>query len=131
MKKTAYLCIVIGFGMLMAGCSSSEWEDYQLFPDPYEYDVKYNSIYHYGYNQGCESALYAKGVANTQSRTDSVLAGSQTRFDEGWREGNQACKNGLRVVMPTSLINGSSPYPNSIATELTEGESSSSQYLPQ
>ncbi|MCW8328534.1 hypothetical protein MD588_06910 [Photobacterium sp. SDRW27] len=86
------------------GCSSSDYENYQLFPDEYVYEVKYDSIYYYGYNQGCESALNAKGQPDMDYLKDETLDNSDTRFNEGWDAGNTACKEGVRKIMPSLII---------------------------
>ncbi|PSU09474.1 hypothetical protein C9I92_08015 [Photobacterium ganghwense] len=97
--------------VLLSGCANEPWpkydyalDEYKLVPDDYEYDVPYNSIYHYGYNQGCASALRAQQTGNGMVK-DETLDGTNTRFNAGWDAGNLACRNGLRVIMPTSKIN--------------------------
>ncbi|GAL02334.1 hypothetical protein JCM19237_5227 [Photobacterium aphoticum] len=108
MKKTVYWA---GLGVLISGlmgCSTSEWESewerYQLFPDAYTYDVPFDSIYHYGYNQGCETALSLLGVTDTEYQKDEALENSDTHYDQGWEDGKQACQQGVRALMPTSKI---------------------------
>ncbi|MGF1684447.1 hypothetical protein [Photobacterium minamisatsumaniensis] len=103
MRKTWYWAGMIIFPIALTGCTSSNIENYQLFPDEYVSDVKYDSIYHYGYNQGCESALNLLGLADMDYRKDDTLDMSDTRFNEGWEAGNQACTSG-RTIMPTSKI---------------------------
>ncbi|MGF1727120.1 hypothetical protein [Photobacterium nomapromontoriensis] len=104
MKKTGYWSGVSLLAILLMGCSSADWNKYQLFPDEYTYNPPYDSIYHYGYNQGCETALNAKGLANTQSVKDATLDRSDTDYDAGWNAGNKACIGGQQVLMPSSRI---------------------------
>ncbi|MGF1728115.1 hypothetical protein [Photobacterium kasasachensis] len=99
-KLTVIAIVALG----VMGCSSSEVENYQLFPDEYVSNVEYDSIYHYGYNQGCESALNLKGQPDMDYLKDITLDNSDTRFNEGWDDGNAACKDGVRRIMPTSKI---------------------------
>ncbi|KHT63486.1 hypothetical protein RJ45_11790 [Photobacterium gaetbulicola] len=104
MKKTGYWAAIVILPVTILGCSSSELESYQLFPDDFVYDVPYDSIYHYGYNQGCDSALGVTGSYGKVFGKDETLDGSDTKFNQGWDDGNQACKSGMRVLMPTSFI---------------------------
>ncbi|PSW20680.1 hypothetical protein C9I98_07485 [Photobacterium sanctipauli] len=120
MRKTWYWAGIVTSVIALMGCSSSEFENYQLFPDEYVYDVEYDSIYHYGYNQGCESALNVLRVADMDYRKDTTLDNSDTRFNEGWGDGNQACQS-VRMIMPTSKIMPSQPIRPAYAAEYAEG----------
>lgn len=106
MKKTGYWAAIVILPMTMLGCSSSDLENYQLFPDDYDYDVPYDSIYHYGYNQGCDNALGVTGNYGKVFGKDETLDGSDTKFNQGWDDGNLACKQAnSRILMSTSFIN--------------------------
>ncbi|WP_299018002.1 hypothetical protein [uncultured Photobacterium sp.] len=94
------------------GCSSSDYENYQLFPDEYVSDVKYDSIYHYGYNQGCESALSTKSVPDMNYLRDATLDNKGTKFEQGWEDGQSACKDGVRRIMASLVVNANSSKEN-------------------
>ncbi|ELR66848.1 hypothetical protein C942_04547 [Photobacterium marinum] len=102
MNRRLIVIVMLTFGVF--GCSSSDYENYQLFPEEYVSDVEYDSIYHYGYNQGCESALSTKGVPDMVYMRDITLDKQGTRFEQGWEDGNSACKDGVRIIMPTLII---------------------------
>jgi len=106
MTMTYRLTVIAILTVGVVGCSSSDYENYQLFPDEYVNDVEYDSIYHYGYNQGCESALNVKGQPDMDYLKDITLDNSDTRFNEGWDDGNTACKDGSRKLMPSLIITG-------------------------
>ncbi|MDO6706084.1 hypothetical protein [Photobacterium sp. 1_MG-2023] len=105
MWKVLGLC----FGsVILAGCSGMDSAygvgEYTLFPKAYVNDEPYDSIYHYGYNQGCESSLSLKGVIDTAYMKDIALKDSDTRYNEGWEDGKNACEDGLRRIMVTSRL---------------------------
>ncbi|MGF1687234.1 hypothetical protein L4C36_11160 [Photobacterium japonica] len=121
MKKTVYLAGVGGLVFGLLGCSSAEWENewdrYQLLPDDYTYNVPFDSIYHYGYNQGCETALSVLGVTDTEYQKDVTLENSDTDYDQGWEDGKQACEQGVRNVMPTSRIVPGPIVPSTVTSD--------------
>lgn len=102
MKRKATTIVFIASGII--GCSSSDFENYRLFPDQYASNVKYNSIYYYGYNQGCESALSSKVQDDMDYMKDETLDNSDTQFNEGWDAGYEACKDGVQRIMPSLVI---------------------------
>lgn len=108
MKMTYRLAVVVILVLGAIGCSSSDYENYRLFPEEYVNEVEYDSIYYYGYNQGCESALNVKGMPDMDYLKDSTLDNSDTRFNEGWDAGNTACKDGIRRIMPSLIITANS-----------------------
>lgn len=95
----ARLTIIAMLSLSAISCTSADYEDYRFFPREYVSNVEYDSIYHYGYNQGCESALNAKGQTGMDYLKDVTFDGSNTRFNEGWDAGNKACKEGVRAVI--------------------------------
>ncbi|CAG20317.1 hypothetical protein [Photobacterium profundum] len=97
----ARLIIIAVLSLSAIGCTSADYDNYKFFPEEYVTNVKYDSIYHYGYNQGCESALKEKNVEDTEYQKDETFDGGLTRFNDGWDAGNAACKNGMRNVMYT------------------------------
>lgn len=102
MSLKSTIIAIVATGVI--GCSSSDYENYQLFPGEYVSDVEFNSIYHYGYNQGCESALSTKGIPDMDYMKDETLDNSDTKFNAGWDDGNQSCKDGVRRIMPSLKI---------------------------
>ncbi|MCM0148607.1 hypothetical protein KCN56_08540 [Photobacterium galatheae] len=103
---------------ILTGCSGMDSEyavgEYTLFPKAYVNQETFDSIYHYGFNQGCESALKLKGVADTTYMKDLTLTDSDTRYDEGWEDGKAACEHGLRSIMESSKIHAGSQSVNSM-----------------
>ncbi|PSW05132.1 hypothetical protein [Photobacterium lipolyticum] len=95
----ARLIIIVMLSLSAISCTSADYKDYRLFPREYVSNEEYDSIYHYGYNQGCESALNTKGQTGMDYLKDVALDGSNTRFNEGWDAGNKACKEGVRRGM--------------------------------
>ncbi|UTV29737.1 hypothetical protein [Photobacterium atrarenae] len=106
MKYIFHWSVLTTLIVTLLGCSSSEIDEYRLFPDEYVSEVEYDSIYYYGYNQGCESALNISGVADMDYLKDITLDNSDTRFNEGWEDGNTACEGGNRQIMPSLLMTG-------------------------
>ncbi len=102
---------------ILTGCSGMDSKygvgEYTLFPEAYVNQEPYDSIYHYGFNQGCESALKLKGVAETTYMKDITLTDSDTRYDEGWEDGKTACNSGQRSIMESSKIRVGSQSVNS------------------
>lgn len=95
----ARLTIIAMLALSAISCTSTDYEGYRFFSEEYKSNVKYDSIYHYGYNQGCESALNAKGQAGVDYLKDETLDDGDTRFNEGWEAGNKACKDGVRQMI--------------------------------
>jgi hypothetical protein len=77
------------------GCTHSSDNGFRFVPDQYTSDVEYNSIYQYGYNQGCNAALEKIGKkTDVMIVKDTILDASNTRFNEGWNDGIRACASG-------------------------------------
>ncbi|MEI8593158.1 hypothetical protein [Photobacterium sp. Hal280] len=110
MKK--FTALLFGTWVL-AGCTSMDSEygvgEYTLFPKAYVNEDPYDSIYHFGFNQGCESALSLKGVVDTEYMKDIALNNSDTRYNEGWDDGKTACDDGQRRLMESSHILAGEP----------------------
>ncbi|MEJ2766355.1 hypothetical protein VV869_20580 [Photobacterium sp. MCCC 1A19761] len=106
MKQCLRWTVLGALVLAILGCSRSEMEEYRLYPDAYVSNVEYDSIYHYGYNQGCESSLNLSGSPDMDYQKDISLENSDTRFDEGWEDGKAACANGQRQLMPSLIITG-------------------------
>ncbi|MCC4831723.1 hypothetical protein LMH66_03655 [Shewanella sp. 10N.7] len=92
MKRTVLLSIAL-VSIAVTGCSSSPERS-----DGTEVigvgNVEYNSLYHFGYNRGCTSAI-AQNTSNEslESMKDKTLQGIDP-FEDGWRSGTETCSNG-------------------------------------
>lgn len=95
-KKLGLVCFAT---LMVTGCAHTTDDGFRFVPDKYVSNVEYNSIYHYGYNQGCESALAKKGNDEAVYIKDPALDGSNTRFNEGWDDGEKACSSGSRKTI--------------------------------
>lgn len=89
--------VILSLSMMFSGCAYLEYvenlDDREIgfFPDKYVSKVKNNSIYHYGYNQGCDAALAKLGVEPRAYVHDDTLTKTLTRFNKGWQAGFDAC----------------------------------------
>ncbi len=88
------LIVVFSAVVLTVGCTHTQENGFQFVREQYVSKVQYNSIYHYGYNQGCDSALAKRGVADQEYEKDQTLDGTDTRFNDGWEDGNNGCSSG-------------------------------------
>lgn len=88
-------------GLTVVGCSSS--------PTPQSSGVievgntDYTSLYHYGYNIGCRSAVAkssGEATGDLEAMKDEVLDGLE-QFDSGWDAGVQSCSDGQSRSMYT------------------------------
>lgn len=84
--------------LILAGCAGTN-TSYQLYPDEYVSDVKYDSIYYYGYNHGCDSVLDKIGMDGYNYLKDNTFINTETRYSDGWESGYQACSSGERKVI--------------------------------
>ncbi|ARD23602.1 MULTISPECIES: hypothetical protein [Shewanella] len=94
--------VVLGFALLSiaaTGCSSSpEKQEGEIIEVG---NVEYNSLYHFGYNTGCTSALAQKKSNETlESMKDKTLDGIDA-FDNGWKSGTETCNSGTFKSMYT------------------------------
>ncbi len=69
------LIVVFSAVVLIVGCTHTQENGFQFVREQYISKVQYNGIYHYGYNQGCESALAKRGVADQEYEKDQTLDG--------------------------------------------------------
>ncbi len=90
---------VVFFALMMFGCTHTANNGVRFLPDQYVSNVQHDSIYYYGYNQGCKSALAQRGNSNADFKKDSALDGSNSRFNMGWDYGMQACATGEMKVI--------------------------------
>lgn len=90
-NKVILMCSTILF---MVGCTHTDDGDVRFLPDQYVNNAEYNSLYHYGYNQGCESAQVKAKVRGHTYTQDVTLKGTSIRFDKGWQRGYSACEAG-------------------------------------
>lgn len=95
-KGIIFIC---GAVLLIAGCTHTGDGDIRFLPDQYVNKVEYNSLYHYGYNQGCESALAKVNVVGNTYSQDSTLINISTRFKSGWQQGYSACESGTEKML--------------------------------
>lgn len=98
MNKT----VVLGLALLSiaaTGCSSSpEKQEGEIIEVG---NVEYNSLYHFGYNSGCSSALtQLKSNQTLESMKDETLDGIDA-FDKGWKSGTETCNSGTFQSMYT------------------------------
>lgn len=93
------MILIFGVALSIAGCTHTSDGDIRFLPDQYINNIEYNSIYHYGYNQGCESALAKAKVAGHAYNQDLTLNGTSMRFNEGWQQGYLACKAGKEKML--------------------------------
>ncbi|EAR54668.1 hypothetical protein SKA34_10008 [Photobacterium sp. SKA34] len=90
---------VIFVALMMIGCTHTTDSGVRFLPEQYVSNVLQDSIYYYGYNQGCESALAQRGISSADFKKDSTLDGSNSRFNTGWDDGMKACATGeMKVV---------------------------------
>lgn len=96
------LALVALVTLSVVGCSSSAPESTQNVEAYIGVgNTDYDSQYHFGYNQGCKSAISVKADGGElASFKDKVLAGLD-QFDAGWSAGAQACQDGTSRSMYT------------------------------
>ena len=90
---------ICSMALLVVGCTHTNDGEMRFLPGEYISDVKYNSIYHYGYNQGCESALAKAKVAGYSYNQDITLENRSIQFTDGWQQGYSACEAGKEVML--------------------------------
>ncbi|PSU91720.1 hypothetical protein C0W42_03415 [Photobacterium kishitanii] len=93
------MILISGAALLIVGCTHTDNGDIRFLPDKYINNIEYNSIYHYGYNQGCESALAKAKVAGHRYNQDLTLNDTSMRFNKGWQQGYSACKAGKEKML--------------------------------
>ena len=91
--------LICGVALLIAGCTYTNNGDIRFLPDQYINNTEYNSLYHYGYNQGCESALATAKVAGHTYAQDMTLKETSIRFNQGWQQGYSACEVGKEKLL--------------------------------
>ena len=91
--------LICGVALLIAGCTYTNNGDIRFLPDQYINNTEYNSLYHYGYNQGCESALAKAKLVGYTYNQDMTLNSTSTRFNHGWQQGYSACKSGKEKML--------------------------------
>ncbi|WP_394205791.1 hypothetical protein [Shewanella waksmanii] len=98
--QKAKVALVVLFGLTVGGCSSSPTPSSDVIGVG---NTEYTSLYHYGYNIGCRSAV-AKSegtyTGDVNSMKDEVLDGLD-QFDSGWDSGVQSCSDGVTRSMYT------------------------------
>lgn len=101
----AKLAILSAIALALTGCSSSSSTAPESLTSATYIgvgNIEYDSLYHYGYNIGCRSAVAVKvdptNNVNVESMKDPVLDGL-TEFDKGWRSGVNACEDGISRSM--------------------------------
>ncbi|OZS41812.1 hypothetical protein [Photobacterium sanguinicancri] len=87
--------------MLLVGCTNSSvnnidtgLDNYQFLPDEYDVETEYNSIYFYGFNQGCRSKTYDSESGRLPVEIDSTLAKRSQKYNDGIEAGRKACEDG-------------------------------------
>ncbi|MEC6824102.1 hypothetical protein C9I86_09845 [Photobacterium sp. NCIMB 13483] len=90
---------ICSMALFVVGCTHTDDGEMRFLPDEYISDVKYNSIYHYGYNQGCESALAKANVAGYSHIQDMTLENRSKQFTDGWQQGYSACEAGKEIML--------------------------------
>ncbi|WP_297476893.1 hypothetical protein [uncultured Photobacterium sp.] len=93
------MIVMCSMALLVVGCTHTDDGNIRFVPDEYISDVQYSSIYHYGYNQGCESALAKAKVAGHSYNQDITLENRSTQFTDGWQQGYSACEAGKEVML--------------------------------
>ncbi|MFL9802068.1 hypothetical protein AB6C80_023380 [Vibrio cyclitrophicus] len=77
----------------LTGCSSAPQTNGEI-PVIKVGNADYDSIYHYGYNRGCQSALLQSTSSESlDGMKDKTLNGINA-FEKGWRSGTQTCNGG-------------------------------------
>ncbi|WP_076540854.1 hypothetical protein [Shewanella sp. UCD-KL21] len=88
--------VVLGSALIaiaLTGCSSAPQTNGET-PVIKVGNVDYDSIYHFGYNRGCQSALLqSTSTESLDSMKDKTLNGINA-FEDGWRSGTQTCNGG-------------------------------------
>ncbi|WP_110457497.1 hypothetical protein [Shewanella algidipiscicola] len=99
------LILSLGIALALTGCSTSSGTAPESLTSATYIgvgNVEYDSLYHYGYNIGCRSAVTVKinpaNNVDVESMKDPVLDGL-TEFDKGWRSGVKACEDGISRSM--------------------------------
>ncbi|MPY23273.1 hypothetical protein FM037_06150 [Shewanella psychropiezotolerans] len=64
-------------------------------------NVDYDSQYHFGYDQGCKSAITVKADGGSLTAFKDTTLDGLDSFDEGWNAGTQACQDGMSRSMYT------------------------------
>lgn len=95
-QKIILMCSTVLF---IVGCTHTNDGDIRFLPDQYINNVEHDSLYHYGYNQGCESALAKAKVAGYSYNQDITLENRSIQFTEGWQQGYSACEAGKEVML--------------------------------
>ncbi|BAJ03394.1 hypothetical protein [Shewanella violacea] len=102
MKSTLALIGLVSLSVL--GCSSTTPEP-KVNQDIETYigvgNIDYDSQYHFGYDQGCKSAITVKHNGGTLSEFKDTILDGLGSFDEGWNAGIQACQEGISRSMYT------------------------------
>lgn len=93
------MIVMCGVALLVAGCTYTNDGDMRFLPDKHINNIEYNSIYHYGYNQGCESALATAKVVGYTYAQDMTLKERSIRFNQGWEQGYSACEVGKEKLL--------------------------------
>lgn len=96
--------VVLGLSILaisITGCSSAPESNSGQAAVIEVGNVDYNSLYHFGYDSGCSSALAQKtSNESLESMKDKSLGGLDA-FEDGWRSGIENCNNGVFNSMYT------------------------------
>ncbi|MEC6815209.1 hypothetical protein [Photobacterium toruni] len=85
--------------LLLVGCTHTNNGDMRFLPDQYVNTTEYDSLYHYGYNQGCDSALAKAQVVGYSYTQDVTLNSTSSRFSDGWQQGYSACEVGKEILL--------------------------------
>lgn len=85
--------------LTLVGCTHTANNGIRFLPERYVSNVQHDSIYYYGYNQGCESAQAKRGNLSADFKKDSTLDASNSRFNKGWGDGMSACASGEMKVI--------------------------------
>lgn len=93
------MIVICSMVLLVVGCTHTDNGNVRFLPDEYITDVKYNSLYHHGYNQGCESALAKAKVSGYSYVQDEILENQSMQFTDGWQQGYSACEAGKEVML--------------------------------
>ncbi|WP_144210814.1 hypothetical protein [Shewanella donghaensis] len=100
MKKQVVLSLCV-IALSITGCSSAPNNDSSEPAVIAVGNVDYDSLYHFGYNRGCESAIAEKGSnQSVDSMKDTTLNGIDS-FEDGWRSGTENCNGGEYSPMYT------------------------------
>ncbi|OAN11111.1 hypothetical protein A3K86_19260 [Photobacterium jeanii] len=112
-KAVWLVCAIAAVGL--SGCTNSEMsnidtglDNYQFLPDEYDVETEYDSIYYYGFNQGCALKTYRDTSGRLPVSVDPTLEGRSSKYSDGVEAGKKACADGVPRTIPEYLSNNSS-----------------------